>query len=106
MAETYEKQTIDTVDFPLYTLGFLASIMQKLKFYGWVGNKPAPNVQVPTSIMLPLVSKKYPYCHDAIELIRKTLRNRGVECIMSSYKLVVEKDGKKAYRYEFQLTKK
>ena len=110
MAHVYEKQTKETVDFPAYTLCFLGILLDKLEFYGLIDGKPGKlGVDTPTTLVVPIVSKRFRYCWDGIELIQKTLKRRGFNCKMENYKVIdiEEKDGSKTegYRYEYKLTK-
>jgi hypothetical protein len=110
MEHVYEKQTKDTVNFPEYNLCFLGILVEKLETYGLIG-KPKTGAEAPTVLNVPVISRNYPYCYDAIELIRKTLKRRGVDCEMSSYQVTtLENKGKeggeqKGYSYMFKLKK-
>lgn len=111
MAHTYEKMTKQTVDFPAYTLCFLGAIMDKLKLYGLIEGKGDKIVkETPSTLIVPIISKKYGYCYDGISLIEKTLKRRGFDCKMEHYKTidVQEKDGNmtKGYSYEYRISKK
>jgi len=111
MAHVYEKQTKDTVDFPAYVLCFLKVITNKLEFYGFIDSKSSkPNTETPTTLVIPIVSKVYNYCFDAISLIEKTINRKGFICKMEKYKVidVDEKDGSKVkgYYYDYRITKK
>ena len=86
MEHVYEKQTKDTVNFPEYNLCFLGILVEKLETYGLLG-RPKTGAEAPTVLNVPIISRNYPYCFDAIELIRKTLKRRGVDCEMSSYQV-------------------
>ena len=110
MAHVYEKQTRETVDFPAYTLTFLGVLLDKLEFYGLIDGKPSKiNTDAPSTLVVPIVSKKFKYCWDGIELIQKTLKRRGFNCKMEKYSVVDvdEKDGTKSegYRYQYKLSK-
>jgi hypothetical protein len=110
MEHVYEKQTKDTVNFPEYNLCFLGILVEKLETYGLIG-KPKTGAEAPTVLNVPVISRNYPYCYDAIELIKKTLKRRGVDCEMSSYQVTtLENNGKeggeqKGYSYMFKLKK-
>jgi hypothetical protein len=111
MDKVYEKQTKDTVNFPEYNLCFLGILVEKLETYGLLGNVPKTGAEAPTVLNVPVISRNYPYCYDAIELIKKTLKRRGVDCEMSSYQVTtLENKGKeggeqKGYSYMFKLKK-
>jgi hypothetical protein len=110
MENVYEKQTKDTVNFPEYNLCFLGILVEKLETYGLLG-RPKTGAEAPTVLNVPIISRSYPYCYDAIELIRKTLKRRGVDCEMSSYQVTTleskSKEGgeQKGYSYMFKLKK-
>ena len=110
MDKVYEKQTKDTVNFPEYNLCFLGILVEKLETYGLIG-RPKTGSEAPTVLNVPIVSRNYPYCYDAIELIRKTLKRRGVDCEMSSYQVTTlesnSKEGgeQKGYSYKLKLKK-
>jgi len=112
MAHVYEKTTKDMIDLPSYVLCFLGIIMDKLEFYGLIDGKPGKlDTSPPSALVVPIVSKKYRYCYDGIELIEKTLNRRGFNCKMEKYKTVVLDDkttgGKvDGYSYEYKLSKK
>jgi len=111
MAHVYEKQAIENVDFPAYTLCFLGIIMNKLEFYGLIEGKPGKlDTEIPSTLVIPIVSRRYPYCYEGISLIEKTMKRRGFDCQMSHYKTIDidEKDGSKTkgYSYEYKLSKK
>lgn len=106
----YEKQTKDTVDFPAYTLCFLGIIINKLEFYGLIDGKSNKlGTEVPSTLVIPIVMKKYKYCYEGIDLIEKTLKRRGYNCKMEHYTVidVDEKDGSKTkgFKYEFKVSK-
>lgn len=110
MAHVYEKQTKETVDFPAYILCFLGIIMDKLEFYGLIDGKPGKlDSDAPETLVIPIVSRKYPYCFDGIELIRKTMKRRGFDCTMAKYKVDTIKDPNgnpcEGYSYEYKITK-
>ena len=110
MAHVYEKVTKDMVDLPAYILCFLGIIMDKLEFYGFIDGKPGKLGTAPPSVLvIPIVSKKYQYCYDGIELIEKTLKRRGFDCKMEHYKTIDidDKDGSKTkgYSYEYKLSR-
>ena len=76
MAYVCEKVTKDMIDLPAYILCFLGIIMDKLEFYGFIDGKPGKLDTAPPSVLvIPIVSKKYQYCYDGIELIEKTLKD-------------------------------
>jgi hypothetical protein len=111
MAHVYEKQTKEMVDFPAYNLCFLNVIFDKLETYGLIDGKPSKTGAEPPSILvIPVISRMYSYCHEGVELIKKTLKRRGFDCEVSKYKIVKlpnkngegEQDG---YSYEFKLSK-
>jgi hypothetical protein len=110
MAHVYEKFTKDMVDLPSYVLCFLGIIMDKLEFYGLIEGKPGKSeTSSPSVLVVPIVSRKFQYCYDAIELIEKTMKRRGFDCKMEHYK-TIEMDGKdgnkeKGYSYEYKLSK-
>ena len=110
MTHVYEKITKDTIDLPAYIICFLGIIMDKLEFYGFIdGKQGALDGMPPSTLVIPIVSKRYQYCYDAIELIEKTLKRRGFNCKMEHYK-VIDIDGKdgtktKGYSYEYKLSK-
>lgn len=100
----------DAVDLPAYTLCFLGVIMKKLEFYGLIDGKEGKSgTDAPTTLIIPIVSKKFQYCYDGIELIEKTINRRGFCCKMEHYKVVDvdEKDGSKSkgYSYEYKISK-
>jgi hypothetical protein len=107
----YEKQTKDKIDFPAYNLCFLNVILNKLETYGLIDGKPSKTGTEPPSVLIiPVISRLYSYCFDGLELIQKTLKRRGFDCVLNKYKVVEleAKDGKgeqKGYSYEFRLTK-
>jgi len=110
MLHVYEKVTKDKIDFPAYTLCFLGIIMNKLEFYGLIdGKKGKIDTESPTTLVIPVVSRKFEYCYDGIELIKKTLKRRGFVCDMAHYKTIEidEKDGTKSkgYSYEYKISK-
>ena len=110
MTHVYEKQTKDTVDCPAYTICFLNIIMNKLELYGLIkGKNNRLEVEVPKTIVIPIVSRKLPYCYDGISLIEKTMKRRGFNCAMKHYKSIDidEKDGTKSkgYSYEYEISK-
>lgn len=110
MAHVYEKNTKETVDFPAYTLCFLGIIMNKLEFYGLIdGKKGKLDTDPPSTLVIPIVSRKFQYCYDGVELIEKTIKRRGFNCKMEHYKIVDidEKDGTKSkgYSYEYKISK-
>jgi len=109
MAE-YQKTTKEMVDLPEYVLCFLGVIMNKLEFYGLIDGKASKiSEDAPTTLIVPIRSKKYKYCYDAIELIEKTLKRRGFTCRMTHYKPEEEKDDDgeviSLYSYEYKITK-
>ena len=111
MAHVYEKQTKDTVDFPAYVLCFLGAIMNKLEFYGFIEGKPSKIATAPpNTLVIPIVSRMYSYCFDAVSLIEKTFNRKGFVCKMEKYKVIDidEKDGSKVkgYSYDYRITKK
>lgn len=110
MVHVYEKNTKETVDLPAYVLCFLDIIMDKLEFYGLIdGKKNKSESEPPSTLIIPIVSRKYRYCYDGIELIEKTIKRRGFECKMNHYKTIDidEKNGTKGtgYQYEYKITK-
>ena len=105
MAHVYEKMTKETVDLSAYVLCFLGVIMSKLEFYGFIDGKPSHvDTGAPNKLIIPIVSKKFKYCYDGIELITKTLKRRGFNCKMSRYK-TAENKGETEYSYEYEITK-
>ena len=110
MAHVYEKQTKDTVNFPEYNLCFLGILIEKLETYGLLG-KSKTGADAPTVLNVPVISRNFPYCYDGINLITKTLKRRGIDCEMTSYKVTtLEKKGseseeQKGYSYSFKLKK-
>ena len=66
MENVYEKQTKDTVNFPEYNLCFLGILVEKLETYGLLG-RPKTGAEAPTVLNVPIISRNYPYCYDAIE---------------------------------------
>ena len=105
MESVYEKQTIDTVDFPTYVTRFLMALTDKLKQYGFMEDV-SPNTR---TIILPIVSETYSYCYDAISLIEKTINRMGFTCKMDKYKTIEmsKENGNKTkgYSYDFRITK-
>ena len=107
----YQKQTKDTIDLPAYVLCFLKVIMDKLEFYGFInGSKTKVGAIAPDTMILPIISKEYCYCFDAVSLIEKTINRRGFNCKMEKYKVVDidDADGSKTkgYSFEYKITKK
>lgn len=107
MAHVYEKQTKDTVNFPAYNLCFLKILVDKLNTYGILG-KSKTGAEPPSVLNVPVVSRDFPYCFDGISLIQKTLKRRGIDCEMSSYKVTTleAKEGEgetKGYSYMFKM---
>lgn len=110
MAHVYEKTTKDTVDLSAYVLCFIKIIQKKLEFYGFIDGVPAKSgEQPPSTLVIPIVSRKFQYCYDAIELIEKTFRRKGFNCSMKYYKHIDidEKDGSKTkgFSYEYEISK-
>ena len=104
MTQSYEKQTKDSVDFPAYNLCFLNAILSKLEMYGLIeGKKSQIGAEPPSILVIPIISRKFKYCFDGIELIEKTLKRRGFNCSMTKYK-ALEGD-KEGYSYEFKISK-
>jgi hypothetical protein len=84
--------------------------MNKLEFYGLIEGKSGKSgADAPNTLIVPVHTKKYKYCCDAIELIEKTLKRRGFECKMTHYKPEEEKDADgeviSLYSYEYKITK-
>lgn len=109
MAE-YQKTTKEMVDLPEYVLCFLGVIFNKLEFYGLIdGNSSINKEDAPTTLVIPIHTKTYKYCYDAIGLIEKTLKRRGFTCRMTHYKPEEEKDDDgnviSLYSYEYKITK-
>lgn len=104
--EEYKKMTKDMIDFPEYVLGFLSVIVSKLRFYGMIdGFTPKVGSEAATSLIMPIVSKKYRYCYEGIALVEKTMNKRGFKCQMKSYRAEESEDGKLEYHYNFSVTK-
>ena len=100
-----EEDIRKSVDFTEYTLCFLGCIIDKLKFYGMLGDNPSDKVNMPsTTLFVPIKSNKYRYCFDGIELIRKTLRRRGFKCELNKYDTIAgDEKGVETYKYEFKI---
>ena len=105
----YNKHTKDTIDFPSYVSSFPNKLIGKMETYGMIGDNPNRMFKNPSAtITIPLVSRRYPYCFDAIELIKKTIKRRGFNCELPRY--VVNKidnpnnTKSDAYSYEFKIT--
>ena len=94
--------------FPAYTMGFLNVIVGKIKDYGMMkGIKPIKCNTIPDKLIIPIVSKKYAYCHNGINLVQKTLNRIGFNCSMNKYKINVdENNNDDSYEYHFTITKK
>ncbi len=109
MTHVYEKNTKDMIDLPAYVLCFLGIIMNKLEFYGFIDGKPGKTETIPSVLIIPIVSKRFQYCFDGIELVEKTIKRRGFNCKMEHYKTidVDDKDGNKVkgYQYEYKISK-
>lgn len=110
MSQAYEKMTKDMVDFPAYVLCFLGIIMNKLEFYGFIDGKPSKlESEAPSTLVIPIVSRKFKYCFDGIELIEKTLKRRGFDCKMNHYKTeeITDTNGATCmgYSYEYKISK-
>jgi len=110
MTNVYEKVPNGIVDLPNYVLSFLGVILDKLEFYGLIESKEKKiDTSTPSTLIIPFVSKDYPYCYGGVELIEKTLKRRGIDCKMEQYSTVdIDKeDGTKTkgYKYKYKLTK-
>lgn len=105
-----EEDIKKSVDFTEYTLCFLSCIIDKLKFYGMLGDNPSDKVNMPnTTLFVPIKSTKYRFCFEGIELIRKTLKRRGFNCELSKYDTIEgtgDEKGTETYKYEFKIQNK
>lgn len=100
--ETYEKVTKETVEFPEYVRVFLNILKSKLKAHDFDHSEA-------DVVLIPIQSKRFRYCYDAIELVEKTFKRLGYNCHMSSYAVTfndVNGVREKAYNYNFKLSKK
>ena len=91
------------VDLPEYVTAFLCAILDKLRESGFLNTNPdKTSDNTNNSFTIRISTKTKPYCYDGIELIKKTLSRKGINCSLMKY----EKEKGGVFVYEFLFTKK
>ena len=92
----YKKVTKDDIDFPRYCYFFIKELQESIDEYDVT--------EVGDELTVDLRTSEYPYCSEALELIKKTFTRKGYLTKMSHYKLeIIGED--RYYNYKWELRK-
>lgn len=90
------------VDLPRYVTFFLNILIKKLRCCGYLDTKPETSAKgAGSSQTIKIKTKTMPHCYDGIELIKKTLVRKNINCSLMKYEKM--EDG---FYYEFLLSKR
>lgn len=91
------------INFPDYVTCFLKLITDQIRGLGF-------DRMEEETMTIPIVSSKYKYCFEAVDLIEKSVKRLGYLCNMISYSVVTDSDKNgnllKKYKYVYKITKK
>lgn len=90
----YKKITKNDINLPQYCLYFIEVIQNEL-------NKT--DFDEYEELVLTVETSRYPYCYDAFELITRTFERKGYWMQIPTFKTEKDDDGKKTYRYKFNI---